>query len=211
MSTVPVMTAPPVRHALGLPAGSVRATHLLIIVGLICAILMMPTKADAVAVPPYLLYLLFLLLGHFFAAHGVTISAGPTYSRPLYLPGGFVRILVFLALAGTIGYHLVTDPDRLEGHFVASIEELKKQPITPLLILGGFFLGIFVRTVMSGWQSSSAWKDIEAWISLIALAGLVVAAIIHLVINPKGDEYMSMPTWEAGLGAVVAFYFGERS
>lgn len=210
MSTVPVVAALPVRHALGLPAGSVRATHLLIIVGLVCAILLIPSRAETVPVPPYLIYLLFLLLGHFFAAHGVSISVGPTHPKPLYLPGGFVRLLVFFALAGTIGYHLFKDPDNLEAHFTASIDELKKQPTTPLVILAGFFLGIFVRTLI-GRSHNSAWKDIEAWISLIALTGLIIAAVFHLVINPKSDQYLSMPTWEAGLGAVVAFYFGERS
>ncbi|MBX9677365.1 MAG: hypothetical protein K2X38_01290 [Gemmataceae bacterium] len=210
MSTVPVFAEPPVRHALGLPAGSVRATHILAVVGLVCAILLIPTRAEAVPVPPYLVYLLFLLLGHFFAAHGVTISAGPSHPRPLYLPGGFVRLFVFLALAGTIGYHLFADPNNLEEHFGASVDELKKQPITPLVILAGFFLGLMLRAII-GNSTSAGWKDIEAWISLIALAGLVVAGIIHLVISPTSQENLSMPNWEAGLGAVVAFYFGERS
>ncbi|MFO0866456.1 MAG: hypothetical protein U0744_17725 [Gemmataceae bacterium] len=210
MSTVPVVVASRVRHALGLPAGSIRATHILAVVGLVCAILLIPTRSGAVPVPPYLVYLLFLLLGHFFAAHGVTISAGPTHPKPLYLPGGFIRVFVFLALAATIGYHLFKNPDGLEAHFVASVDELKKQPITPLVILAGFFVGLALRAVM-GNSTSPAWKDIEAWISLIALAGLVVAGIIHLVISPASQENLSMPTWEAALGAVVAFYFGERS
>lgn len=208
MSTVPA--SPPVRHALGLPAGSIRAAHLLAVVGLICAILLIPTRSE-VPVPPYLLYLLFLLLGHYFAAHGVTISTTPTHARPLYLPGGWVRLLVFFALGGTIVYHLVTNPDGLESHFIRSVDELKQQPITPLVILAGFFLGLFVRAIVGRTGGSATWRDIEAWISLVALAGLTVAAMIHLVINPRQPTALSLPNWEAGLGAVVAFYFGERS
>src|SRR5437867_1474807 len=97
------------RHALNLPAGSVRAAHVLGIVGLVCAILLVPAQST-VAIPPYLIYLLFLLIGHYFAGHGVTIAtrddAAPS---PLYLPGGAVRVLIVLALAGSIGWKLYAD------------------------------------------------------------------------------------------------------
>ena len=43
MSTAAV---PAKRHALGLPAGSVRAAHVVGVVALICAIIMIPPKAD---------------------------------------------------------------------------------------------------------------------------------------------------------------------
>src|ERR1700730_12112433 len=94
------------RHALGLPAGSVRAAQVLGVVALLCAIMLIPTKAPA-PLPPYLLWLLFLMLGHFFAAHGVTIATrdDPAPS-PLYLPGGLVRLLVVAALVGCIGWRL---------------------------------------------------------------------------------------------------------
>ena len=63
------------RHALNLPAGSVRAIHVLVIVGLVCAIILMPPRDPdkPVPIPPYLIYLLFLMVGHYFAAHGVTM------------------------------------------------------------------------------------------------------------------------------------------
>src|ERR1700720_4365768 len=73
------------RHALNLPAGSVRATHVLGIVALVCVILLVPAQT-AVAIPPYLIYLLFLAVGHYFAAHGVTIATrGEQSPSPLYL------------------------------------------------------------------------------------------------------------------------------
>src|SRR5690348_6290574 len=97
------------RHALRLPAGSVRAIHVLGIVGLVCAILLIPGNKT---IPPYLIYLLFLMLGHFFASHGVTIArrddAAPS---PLYLPGGMVRFLILAALIGCIGWKLYSEPD----------------------------------------------------------------------------------------------------
>src|SRR5205823_251705 len=100
------------RHALGLPAGSVRAAHVLGVVALTCAILLMPSRTGAmIAVPPYLIYLMFLMVGHYFASHGVTIATrDDPEPSPLYLPGGVVRVLIILAIVGTIGWRLYDDP-----------------------------------------------------------------------------------------------------
>jgi hypothetical protein len=46
---------------------------------------------------------------------------------------------------------------------------------------------------------------------LIALLGIVIAGIIHLLVNPSLEEDLHLPTWESFVGGVVAFYFGERS
>jgi len=53
-------------------------------------------------------------------------------------------------------------------------------------------------------------QDLEAWLSILAMVGIVIASVIHLVIG-WGVESISLPTWEAVLGSVIAFYFGERS
>src|SRR5204862_7293650 len=99
MSIVPVSAK---RHALNLPAGSVRAIHVVGVVGLVCAILYLPKQP---AIPPYLIYLLFLILGHFFASHGGTVATRDDPSpSPLYLPGGLVRILTALLLIGCVGW-----------------------------------------------------------------------------------------------------------
>ena len=198
------------RHALGLPAGSVRAAHVLGITALVCALLLIPAK-QTVGVPPYLLYLVFLMIGHYFAAHGVTIATrDDRAASPLYLPGGVVRVLVFVALAATLGWKFYADPDGLRGQFDKSVELLQAEPLTPLLVLGGFFLGAVVRSLI-GRNPAAAWQDFEAWVSLLALVGLGAAAVIHLVIAPSLEEQLWMPNWEGALGAVVAFYFGERS
>lgn len=199
---------PAQRHALGLPAGSVRAAHVLGIVGLVCAIILIPGSKT---IPPYLVYLLFLMLGHYFAAHGVTIArrvdAEPS---PWYLPGGTVRLLIVIALFGTIAFRVYQDLEGLQTLFKKSIEDLGDQPYVPLAILAGFFLGILVRAIV-GINPPRAWQDFEAWISLIALLGLSIAALIHLVIEPNQVQSLMIPTWDAILGGVVAFYFGERS
>ena len=73
MASVADMPPPPVyRHPLGLPAGSVRATLALIIVGLFWLLLVIqPDKP--VQVPLYLYFLMGLVL-HFFGSHGGTIA-----------------------------------------------------------------------------------------------------------------------------------------
>jgi hypothetical protein len=205
MSTIPTT---PKRHALGLPAGSIRATHTLFIVGLICAILLVNAK-QTLAIPPYLIYLLFLALGHYFA-HRSGAAAGTDY-HPLYLPRGFVRFLVMAALIGTIGWCLYNDPAKLRDQFEKSLDALKLEPFLPLCILGAFFLGVLVRAVVGRENPPYFLQDLEAWLSLISIVGLGVAVIIHLVIVPSLESAVSMPAWEAVLASVIAFYFGERS
>ena len=200
------------RHALGLPAGSIRALHVLIIVGLTCAIIAWPGER-MVAIPAYLIYLLFLMLGHYFASHGVSIAGGDAgHASPLYLPGGTVRLLVILALGGAIGWKLYSNPEGLQRQFEASVQALAEQPLLPAMILGGFFAGVILRTLVGRTNPPQWLQDFEAWLSILALVGLGVAAMIHLVIVPSLEvPWLPLPMWEGILGAVIAFYFGERS
>ncbi len=210
MSTVPVLTPVPAspvqRHALGLPAGSVRATHTLLIVGLVCAILLVPTQTEH-ALPPYLVYLFFMVLGHYFAHR----SGGSLEHRPLYLPRGCIRFLVAAGLGATLGWCLYNDPGRLEKQFDLTLELLKTQPLLPLCILGSFFAGVIIRAIVGRDNPPMALQDLEAWLSLMSIVGLGVAAIIHLVIGPSMEATLSLPVWETILASVIAFYFGERS
>jgi hypothetical protein len=213
MSAIPVTPITPARrHALGLPAGSVRALHTLIIVGVICALVWLtPRDGRPVPIPPYLLYLLFLALGHFFAAHGNSIApAGSDSASPLHLPAGFVRLLIVVLLLGTLGYKLATDQQALSDQVVASVDGLKNEPLLPAIMLAGFFLGVIFRWITHGDRSYWA-QDFQAWVSLIAMVLLAVAALIHLVIQTSLPEELHMSDWEGFVGAVVAFYFGERS
>jgi hypothetical protein len=198
------------RHALNLPAGSVRAAHVLGIVALVCVILLVPSPT-VVAIPPYLIYLLFLMVGHYFAAHGVTISAGVEMGpRPLFLPGGIVRILIVLALVGAIGWKVYSDEPGLMKQFDASLTQLREQPIMPLVILGSFLVGVIIRSLVGRENPPVAWQNFEAWISVLALVGLGAAAVIHLV-QYTVEVPFGLPLWESILGGLLAFYFGARS
>lgn len=199
------------RHALGLPAGSVRAAHVLAIVGLVCALIVIPSR-EVMVIPPYLIYLLFIIIGHYFASHGVTIaSVGSEHAKPLYLPGGFVRFLVIIALSLAVASQIVLDSPRLEAQYDRSLEMLRRQPLMPVLILGGFFVGTILRAVVGRANPPHWLQDFEAWVSLLALVGLLAASVIHLIINPSLEQPRDLPAWEGILGAIIAFYFGERS
>ncbi|HEX3314198.1 MAG TPA: hypothetical protein VHR72_04860, partial [Gemmataceae bacterium] len=189
------------RHALGLPAGSVRATHALGVVALICGILLVPHATTEFHVPPYLIYLLFLILGHFFASHGVTIATrDDERPSPLYLPGGVVRFLIFAMIAGAIGWKLYSDPEGLKQQFVASVHELENQPEMPLIIIGGFMVGVVIRMIVGRDNPPLAWQEFEAWISILALVGLLVAAVMHLVIGASIESQFKLPEFEGVLG-----------
>ncbi|HWY86042.1 MAG TPA: hypothetical protein VNX28_04925 [Gemmataceae bacterium] len=205
MSTIAITAK---RHALGLPEGSIRATHTLLIVGLFCAMMLVDTRPP-LAMPPYLIYLLFMVLGHYFA-HRSGTRAGTTY-HPLYLPRGCVRFLVMVGLVATIGWCLYHDPDKVQHQFDESLEALKTEPLLPLFILGSFFLGVVVRAVVGRENPPYFLQDMEAWLSLVSIVGLAVAAVIHLIIQPSLESTLHMPVWEAILASVISFYFGERS
>jgi hypothetical protein len=200
------------RHALGLPAGSVRAVLVLLIVGLIWILLLLPPRDNPVEIPLYLFYLLFLILGHFFAAHGVTIAAARSgHPSPLYLPGGFIRAFIVLGFAAVIGWKIYSDPDGLFRQLEESVKSIPKQPYLPLVLLGGFFLGVLVRWLV-GRRTTAYWlQDLQAYVSLLAIIGLVVEFVILLVINPTLQQPLKLPEWQGILAAIVAFYFGARS
>jgi hypothetical protein len=202
----------PRRHALGLPPGSIRAILSLLVVGLICALILIPIRGQPAPIPAYLFYLLFLVLGHFFAAHGQSIRRrGERGPSPLYLPAGVIRFVLVVGLAGTVIYAWVTNRDALEHQLSASLDTLRDQPTLPLVLLAGFLLGVVVRTIVGRENPPFWWQNIEAWFALIADLGMVAEVIIRLVINPSLEQPLDLPSWEGFLAGIVAFYFGARS
>jgi hypothetical protein len=201
------------RHALGWPPGSVRALLSLLVVVLVCSLMLIPPRESGVPtpIPAYLIYLLFLVLGHYFAARGHMRGQSDAWSQqPLYLPRGTVRFILLVGLVGTCVYRYVTDAAGFEAQWLASVQALQAYPMLPVIVLLGFFSGALLRTLI-GRQPPPWWQDLEAWLSLISVLLMGVATLIHLVIDPSLSDPMSLPFWEGLLSAVVAFYFGERS
>lgn len=199
------------RQPLGLPAGSVRALLTFMILGLVWGLMLMPEEKD-IQIPLYLYYLMFLILGHFFAAHGHSIAGSATgNASPLYLPRGTLRTLIILGFLGVFGYRYYLHRDL--DDFLKLREPLLQQPYLPLVILGGFFLGIFVNR-LTGRLATAAWfQDILAWVALLATIGLSAEVIIQLIINPSVDpeHRLQLYQWHTVLSAIISFYFGARS
>ncbi len=206
------MVAPQARHAFNWPAGSIRALLTLMVVGLVCCLMLMSTPEKPIPIPPYLFYLLFLILGHYFAARGTHGHLRPGEAPPLHLPRNSIRLAILAALIGTVTWELVKHPDAITTQVNASVELLKLDPLLPLYVLGGFFVGVLLRMLIIGPKPSPWWQDMEAWLALIATFGMGIALLVHLVIVPSLRENSgSWPVGEAILGGIVAFYFGARS
>src|SRR5579885_1827161 len=68
------------RHALGLPAGSVRALLGFMVMGLVWTLMLLGKE-----VPLYLQYLMFMILGHYYAVRRAAPPVDVAEPEPLYL------------------------------------------------------------------------------------------------------------------------------
>ncbi len=159
MSAVPP-TVPPHRHALGLPAGSIRALLALSVLGLLWLLVLCPLPGQAETgenlkvgqykvglVYCYLQILMLLILAHFFTAHGHTIRPHPQARSPLGLPRGSVR---FLLIAGYLGlaYYLWRTKPKFDYPPVGDIMLLVALLLTAYFV--GHLLTAFVRRTAGG-------------------------------------------------------------
>lgn len=203
------------RHALGLPAGSIRALLTFMILGLIWALMYMQKP-----IPLYLQYLMFMILGHYFASrHQSAVPVDVREPSPLYMPRGFLRTLIVLGFLGLIGamvYQHRDDLDSFLGDLRMSTDKAKER-FLPLLLVIGFFLGLIAAKVgrlIGGKDGQPGWyQDIQAWLALLAVVALGAEIVIQLIINPTLDEdkQIKLPDLQNILAAIVGFYFGARS
>lgn len=205
------------RHALGLPAGSIRALLALSVLALLWLIVIAPPhKGDVKHTIPqvfiYLQMLMLLIFAHYFSAHGTTIGPSVSTRSPLGLPKGSVRFLLLVGYGGLV-YYLFHNKDQFEMPPEVSFQFLLTL-IT--LILSAFFIGHYLTMIMrgmSGGQLPFWFQDFQAWIALLAMVGLVILLVIHLFINPTVSPDMkigSLPL-DTVLAALIGFYFGSRS
>ncbi len=197
------------RHALGLPAGSVRALLGFMVMGLIWTLLLLGRP-----VPLYLQYLMFMILGHYFAVRRPAAAVDVSEPAPLYLPRGAIRAFIFFGFLGVIAGLYYQHRDRTEEllHELSNSEGQKR--FLPLLLVMAFFAGLLVSKVGRWFEHRKAarhWlQDLEAWLALVAVILLTLATLIHLVIDPQGQR-IPMPHLENIMASVVGFYFGARS
>jgi hypothetical protein len=84
------------------------------------------------------------------------------------------------------------------------------------LLLSGFFVGYLFTTVIATLHRGTlpAWaQDFQAWIALLGIIGLAILVMVYVIINPSlvEESKLNLDQVEAGLAALVGFYFGARS
>ena len=220
----PVTTAPAPgrtfpRHAWGWPAGSIRALLALAVLGLLWAIALIHPHGETVGaaekhLPTILLslqVLMVLILVHFFTAHGKTIGRQVSAASPLGLPGGSIR---FILAAGYIGLCALL----LYNHADFGLPDnntLWWLLLEMVVILVAYFAGMlitgFVRMIW-GDPPPAPYQDLEAWVAMLAMVGLVVVVLIHLINASVSPEYrIPLDTVQALLSGLIGLYFGARS
>jgi hypothetical protein len=219
MATTPAALIAPkrIRHPMGLPRGSVRALLTFMVLGMIWLLLLLP-EDKKVPVPIYLYYLMFLIIGHYFAARNDAKPAdGHPEPSPLHLPRGSIRILIVLGFVGVFAYSLYRNPEFLE-RLKPSVEVLVEQPYLPLVLVAAFFSGMLVtrlaNLVLAGPDGLPPWfQDLFAWVALVAVLGLTAEIVLQLIVFPSmsAENRIQLPYWQSILSGIIAFYFGARS
>jgi len=170
-----------------------------------------------IELPDYLRDLMFIIMGHYFAARSRATSdvvdVGPP---PLFLPRGTIRLIL---VAGCIGVAVLlfqsgqlTNPAQNPG-------------VVTLLLVGAFLLGVGLNTLYSRWKKTGhptprLFEDVRALLSVVAATLLVLMVVNRLAqIIPQNDVDGLFSQWlhfgkfgpEHLLAAFVGFYFGSRS
>ena len=198
---------PNIRPPLRLPPGSIRSLMALLIGGMFWALLLFAEQP--IKVPLHVYFLLTLLL-IFVISHGKSIGNEDNHeSSPWWLPAGTIRAVIVLGFLGTLGWMIYSRPEQLMESLTPTKQQLTQWPWLLLALAGGFFLG---RLIASGpWQKSAMFRDIQAWVGLLAMFGLAAEIVITVFIQASLPEQIDVPLWNAILTGVVAAYFGIRS
>ena len=192
-------------YAFGLPSGSIRALLALLIFGGIWAWMWLRPDAD---VPAYLRDLMFIIMGHYFAArHQAAADVGPP---PLYLPRGSIRSVLlggFVVLGGALVYR----HRMLVG---GDLPRLSHAGVT-LILIAGFMLGVLAAHLTRHGLPRYV-EDGRAAVSLFAGAVLLLLVFGFLHVPDTGrlhevQRWLLLYRAEDVLAAVVGFYVGSKS
>ncbi len=204
-------------HALGLPAGSIRALLAVLVFGTVWGMLLVRPSQE---VPDYLSDLMFVIMGHYFATRkrsaAIGVSGDEPGPPPLFLPRGSIRLVL---AAGSTAVAAVL----YQRGVFARID--RNPGVTTLLLIGGFLFGVILNTVVGWWRArvNRGHRSIEDVQALVAVAaGLVLVALVWnrlIPIVPPADVDAVFKGWghlgrlgpEHLLAAVIGFYYGSRS
>jgi len=204
MTTIPPRT----RHPLRLPAGSIRGLMSLLITGLFWTLLLL-AKQKNITIPLFLYFLSGMVL-LFFVAHGKTITP-PGQTPPFGMPRGTLRFLIVVGTLVVFGVYWYQNGSFPVAKLTPTKDQLEYWPQLTAAMLVGLLGGWIVGR--GPWRDSAFFQDIQAWVSLLAMLGLVIEVIAILVVNPSLDanKQIQLHLFEAILTGIIAWYFGSRS
>lgn len=199
---------PNYRPPLKLPPGSVRSLLALLIGGMFWLLLLFSEEAEKI---PLHIYFLLALLMLFTVSHGKSMAytERDDVQNPLWLPRWFFRAIIVIGFVATLGWRIYDNPDQLQRFLTPSPEQMKQWPWLLAALAGGF---VFGRLLASGpWQNYPMFRDIQAWIAVLAMLGLGAEILIITVIDSSVPQQLDLPLWRSILTGIVACYFGVRS
>jgi hypothetical protein len=204
-------------HALGLPAGSVRALLAVLVFTTVWGMLLVRPSRE---VPDYLGDLMFVIMGHYFASRKRPAAGAEGGEEPgpppLFLPRGSVR-LILVAGSAAVAVALYRR---------GVLTRIDSNPgVTTLLLVGGFLIGVVLNALTGWWRQrvQRRHRVVEDVQALAAMgAGVVLVALVwnrlYPVVSPDQADALFARWVHLGklgpehlLGAVVGFYFGSRS
>jgi len=194
-------------HAFGLPGGSIRALLAIGLASTICAALLLCPQRQ---IPYYLQNVMFIVLGHYFAARHRSTPQADAGPPPLYLPRGAIRIVL------TVGFLVVAGLLYSQGRLLAVGEN---PGVLSLFLVLGFLLGVvFTRLLaLRGKRPMRLIEDLRATLSLVAalVLGFMVAGELNGLpsAGTAHELWESLARWRVQYvsAALVSFYFGSRS
>lgn len=198
------------RPPLGLPPGSVRALLTIVLLGVVCVRTARGEGDDA-----FWNDTLLILLAHYYSARGMirlspdaikklqADGALPKERNPLFLPKGFVRLLIAGGIVG-VGVYLFRS-GAFENVRVDDLSSLA--PYEALIVVSIYLLGVLMGGVgrwiarITRKPARPLWGDAKA---VLALSAVLVTGIAYF-----SGSALPSPAEKAAL-AFVLFYFGSR-
>lgn len=194
-----------VRHPLGLPAGSVRTILALMITAMIWLLLLVgPSKQLTIPLNHH--FLMFLVMLVFVSHRPQTADDEPL--TPMGIPIVLVRLFILFGTAAVLGYLYFKHRADLWKILTPPADQLENWPGFLLAMGGGFGVGYLTR--LGPWKDTFVYQDLQAWVSILAMLGLIAELIIRLFINPNLRQEFDTFPWECLLTGLIAFYFGSR-
>ena len=191
-----ISSASDARHALGLPAGSVRALLTLLIVAVVAVRLVRNLDLGLWRET------LMITIAHYFTSRSIvrvpehlrrrleTEGAVEQESTPLYLPRHSIRMIILMTFIALAVYFFV------QGQlFVAD-------NVSVLGVVLAYFVGMLARLGVP--ENVAWWDDLKAAVVLVLAFGAATAAVFNLALP-------FVPGWaENVILGIVLFYFGSR-